>query len=293
MSEYSIRQLSELSGIKAHTIRIWEKRYQIFTPTRTSTNIRIYSDQQLKMLINVSVLLQHKYKISSLAKFNEEKIHTLVTDLEPKTQALDIQKTIGQLIKSMIDLKEEDFILELQRHIVNYSFEETIEQLIYPFLRRVGILWLSGKIHPAQEHFISNLIRQKIICEIAHLPSLKAEKQKTYILFLKENEWHEIALLMAYYHLKKNGHSVFYFGQNTPVLDVKRSISSTHADHILTICTHPLSDKKAQRFVDQLSELERPIFLSTNCKTLQKKCQTKIQNIHLLNDLEDFKLRCL
>ena len=162
MGNYSIRELEKLSGIKAHTIRIWEKRHQIIAPKRTDTNIRYYSDDDLKKILNVSILNNNGYKISHIAGLSREEMTEAVTKLaEEKT---DTNLFIDQLTVCMIDYDEIGFEKKLAGFILKLGFERTILEILYPFLTKIGVLWLSSNITPIQEHFISNLIRQKNNC---------------------------------------------------------------------------------------------------------------------------------
>ena len=162
MGQYSIKELEALTGIKAHTIRIWEKRHNLIQPERTDTNIRLYSDQDLKQILNVSILYSQGYKISKIAKLSTQEVSTLIDELasvdKPETDVF-----VDQFTVSMVDMDEIKFNRLLSQCILKYGFSEAMQEVIYPFLRKIGILWLSNKINPAQEHFISNLIRQKIV----------------------------------------------------------------------------------------------------------------------------------
>src|SRR6185436_6119767 len=196
MGKYSIKELEQLSGIKAHTIRIWEKRYTIINPERTATNIRFYSDENLKKIINVSLLNNHGFKISKIADMSLTEISDKILVLsEAKTEA---HIYIDQLVVSMVDLDEEKFEKILNKLIDKFGFERSITEVVYPFMEKIGVLWQTGTITPAHEHFISNLIRQKLITSIASLP-IPSNKSKKAILFLPEGELHEIGLLFYHY----------------------------------------------------------------------------------------------
>src|SRR6478609_420687 len=183
MGKYSIKELERLSGIKAHTIRIWEKRYHVIEPERTATNIRFYSDEDLKKIINVSLLNSHGHKISKIASLSNDQISAQINALSESKTQVDIP--IDQLVVSMLDLDEEQFEKVLAQHILNHGFEKTITGIVYPFLEKIGVLWQTGSITPAHEHFISNLIRQKLITSIAGLP-LPSKNALCVTLFLPE-----------------------------------------------------------------------------------------------------------
>lgn len=239
MAVYSIKELEKLSGIKAHTIRIWEKRYNLIEPHRTNTNIRYYTDEDLKKILNVAVLNRQGIKISNIAKLN---------DLELKEEIIRVSRThhsndtvIDSLVIAMVDL--DDYKLEaiIEKSISNIGFKSTVTDVLYPFLEKVGILWQSGDIYPAQEHFISNLLRQKIISATDRLPGTFNPKAKKFLLLLPEGEWHEIALLFAQYLLREANHEVVYLGQSVPYSDVLAIGAAKKIDYLMvsSTTTHP------------------------------------------------------
>lgn len=249
MGNFSIKELEQLSGIKAHTIRIWEKRHQLIVPKRTATNIRYYSDDDLKKIINVSLLNNRGVKISKIVTLSEQEINQQVFELsEEKT---DVEVYIDQLVLAMIDLEEEQFEKVLSRLTLKLGFENAILDVVYPFLEKIGILWLTENISPAQEHFITQLIRQKIIVAIDALP-VPSKLNKRAILFLPENEQHEIGLLFYHYIVRQSGIRTYYLGQSVPYRDLK-SICSVHKpDLILTSITSSPQPRQVQGYVDQL-----------------------------------------
>jgi MerR family transcriptional regulator, light-induced transcriptional regulator len=250
MGKYSIKELERLSGIKAHTLRIWEKRYKIIEPERTDTNIRYYSDEDLKRIINISVLNSHGMKISKIAGLSSEDIAKQVENLsEVKSQ---VEIPIDQLVVSMLDLDEENFEDILSKHIKRYGFEKAVTEIIYPFLEKIGVLWQTGNITPAHEHFISNLIRQKLISSIALLP-IPPKTSHRAILFLPEGEMHELGLLFAHYITRLKGFRTFYLGQSLPHDDL-RKVFETHRPHILiTSLTSTPSPRQLEKYLQTLS----------------------------------------
>ncbi len=232
MATYSIKDLEKLSGIKAHTIRIWEKRYNLVEPKRTDTNIRYYDDEDLKKILNVALLNRNGVKISHIAQLDEEQIFTKVNKLSESDK--DKENTIDNLIISMIDLDEVKFEKVLSNAILKNGFEETVIGTLYPFFEKIGVLWLTGAINPAQEHFISNLVRQKLIVAIDGIVEKPAENRKNFILFLPEGELHELGLLFYYYLIKKQGHSVTYLGQTVPLADIYSVVKVRHCDYLFT-----------------------------------------------------------
>jgi len=218
MSTYSIKDLEKLSGIKAHTIRIWEQRYHLIEPHRTNTNIRYYSDDDVVKLMNISVLNQNGYKISKISQLDEHQISEVMLQLNNEVPSLSTQTE--SLVMAMIEVDERHFNQVFEKSVANLGFETTIEQVLFPFLERIGVLWLAGTINPAQEHFITNLIRQKLIAAIDH-EGVKTEGTHPRILFyLPEGEFHEIGLLYYNYLARKADFEVLYLGSSVPFRDI-------------------------------------------------------------------------
>jgi DNA-binding transcriptional MerR regulator len=218
MSTYSIKDLEKLSGIKAHTIRIWEHRYRLIEPQRTNTNIRYYSDDDLVKLMNISVLNQNGYKISKISELNDSQISEVMLKLNNEVPTLTNQTE--SLVMAMVEVDERQFNQVFDKSIALLGFETTIEELLFPFLERIGVLWLSGTINPAQEHFITNLIRQKLIAAIDH-EGIKSEGTHPRILFyLPEGEFHEIGLLYYNYLARRADFEVLYLGSSVPFRDI-------------------------------------------------------------------------
>jgi len=178
LTRYSIRDLEQLTGIKAHTLRIWEKRYGVVIPKRTPTNIRYYTDEDLKKLLNISILNRHGFKISNIANLENEDLGKKIISITNKS--FDSDSNIENLIISMIELDEGKFEKILTTLIINLGFEDAFIKVLMPFFEKIGVLWQIGTINPAQEHFITNLIRQKIIVAIDGLiTSSNMANQKT------------------------------------------------------------------------------------------------------------------
>lgn len=233
MAVYSIKDLEKISGIKAHTIRIWERRYQLIEPRRTATNIRLYSDDDLKRILNVSILNQNGFKISKIAELTEEQLRDRVIDLCLDTRNTDVQ--IESLLVAMLELDESKFSNVLTNSIIKQGFESTVENILFPFLDRIGILWQAGTINPAQEHFISNLIRQKLIVAIDNeMQNFRSRSEKRIVFFLPENEWHEIGLLFYSLLARKEGFNVLYLGAAVPVADLKVVADTRQIDAFFT-----------------------------------------------------------
>jgi len=238
MGRYSIKELEQLSGIKAHTIRIWEKRHNLIQPSRTPTNIRLYSDEDLKKIINVSLLNNSGFKISKIVDMSHDELNRQVLQLTEHTT--DISVHIEQLVVAMIDMEEEAFEKTLNTLILRYSFERTITEIVYPFLEKIGLLWQTGNITPAHEHFMSNLIRQKLMVAIDGLP-LPPRSARKILLFLPEGELHELGLLFYHFLTRKAGWRTYYLGQNVPHSDLVSVYKTHRPDLMLTSITSAFS----------------------------------------------------
>lgn len=231
MAVYSIKELEKLSGIKAHTIRIWEKRYGLIEPHRTNTNIRYYTDANLKKILNVAGLNRQGMKISHIAMLSDLELRESI--LRETSATTSHETLVDALVVAMIDL--DPYMLDsiIEKSTSKIGFKETVSEVLYPFLNKIGVLWQSEEVNPAQEHLVSSLIRQKIIAATDKLPNTFHAGSKKFLLMLPEGEWHEIALLFAQYLVKEAGHQVIYLGQSVPYSDVLATGASMHFDYIM------------------------------------------------------------
>ncbi|MRI01896.1 MerR family transcriptional regulator [Kriegella sp. EG-1] len=231
MASYSMAEIVSLTGIKAHTLRKWETRYDFIIPKRTNTNIRYYSDEQLRKLLNINILIRNGNRISKIDKMTNTEINDKVASILLDSNQSD---EINALIISMIELDELAFDQTINRIIKNKGLLTTVTDFIYPFLNQIGILWTTHKAMPAQEHFISNLIRQKIFAAIEKLPLAKEEAPKI-LLFLLEDEDHEIGLLLANYIARELGWRVYYLGSKVPIENIEKVINITKPQLLLSL----------------------------------------------------------
>ncbi|MGV3560131.1 MerR family transcriptional regulator [Larkinella arboricola] len=252
MSTYSIRDLEQLSGIKAHTLRIWEQRYNIISPKRTDTNIRTYDDLDLKLVLNISLLKDHGFKISEISKMSLGEMAQEVINLSDRK--LNYPDQIHALTIAMIDLDEDRFEKIISTNILQFGFESTMINIIYPFLSRIGTLWVTGSVGPAQEHFMSNLIRQKVIVAIDGQLNKQRPTAKKFMLFLPEGELHEIGLLFANYVIRARHHKVIYLGQSLPLKELEFAYETHKPDYLFTSITSSPSNHEVQPFVDKLAK---------------------------------------
>lgn len=250
VAKYSIKELEVLTGIRAATLRMWEKRYQIITPLRTQTNIRFYGNEHLKLLLNVNVLNRNGIKISHIAKMNSNEITEKVKDLSfVKTGDEDL---FDGLMLSMIDLDENLFHQAFYKAVARLGFEDTINRIIFPFFSRIGILWQVDSINPAQEHFISNMVRQKLIAAIDNATTKTNEKAKKVLMFLPESELHELGMLFLNYLLKNKGYRTIYLGQAVPLDDLPRILEISDPDILITSVSNSISLGDTTSFINRL-----------------------------------------
>lgn len=250
MNGFTIKDLENLSGIKAHTIRIWEQRYNFLKPQRTETNIRYYSSDELKALLNIALLNKYGYKISHIDKMKPEEIRDRIVTIG-SAQAQQ-ERVVNELLQHMVDIEIEAFEELLDSYISARGIDKTITQIIFPFLEKIGILWMTNHINPAQEHLVTNVIRQKLIVGVDGAFSHISVK-KTVILFLPEGEHHEIGLLYTYYMLKSHGVNVIYLGANVPLKDVEYVANLKKPDYVYTHLTSVAHNFNFEKFLNNFS----------------------------------------
>ena len=242
MATYSIKDIEKISGIKAHTIRMWERRYGIVIPQRTDTNIRYYSDQNLRDILNISILNQNGLKISKIAKLSKDEMRERVNNLLDSSH--EYGHIIDALLISMLDIDEYAFNKTFTEAWEEYGFEKMIENIIFPFLEHIGLLWQTNTIKPAQEHFMTNLLRQKIIALIdREVPQQDVSKGKI-VFFLPEKELHEFGLLFYSFIARKKGFEAIYLGASVPLEDLKEVQKETGAKAFF--CAHVAAIEKAR-----------------------------------------------
>lgn len=255
MGQYSIKDIEQLTGVKAHTIRIWEQRYGLVVPHRTQTNIRYYDDEQLKRLLNVAVLMKNGRKISHISRMSESDIalelKTLLKAPAEKDQFFENQ--VDYLTMAMLDLDENRFEKVIANASLRYGFESTMIHIIIPFLHKVGLLWATDEINVAQEHFISNLIRRKLIVAIdAQIPNYDSPKK--FLFFLPEGELHELGLLFAKFLAKSRGYKSLYLGQTVPLVDVLKVSKEYNPDYLLTYFTGSYDTHRMKDIITELAQ---------------------------------------
>lgn len=250
MNAFTIKDLENLSGIKAHTIRIWEQRYSFLKPQRTDTNIRYYTSNELKTVLNISLLNKYGYKISHINKMSELEMKEKILSLS-QAQAQQ-ERIVNELIQHMVDLNLDAFELLLDNFILARGIEKAITFIIFPFLERIGILWVTNHINPAQEHLVTNIIRQKLIAGIESA-STHLNVNKSVLLFLPEGEHHELGLLFMHYMLKNRGAKVLYVGANVPLNDIEFVTKLKKPDFLYTHLTSVAQNFNFEKFLSKIS----------------------------------------
>jgi DNA-binding transcriptional MerR regulator len=273
MSQYSIKELEKLSGIKAHTIRIWEKRYSLLTPLRTDTNIRYYADDELKKLINVTSLISLGFKISKIAEMSNNEINqqleVLISDIKFSDSISEI--ITNQLIASSINYDEYAFEKAFSSAILRFGLVDTYINIVYPLLEKVGMLWLTSDLMPAQEHFLSNLINQKIQSAIDNVPPAPPSEQP-WILFLPDEEVHDIGLILSSYIIREQGKQVIYLGARVPADSVFAVLDLYPKANLLFFLVKEFDPKSINSLVKNtnINYPESKVFISSNPLGMQK-----------------------
>ena len=274
MNAFTIKDLENLSGIKAHTIRIWEQRYSFLKPQRTETNIRYYNSQELRTILNIALLAKYGYKISHIDKMNEDDVKKSIISLSAAEAQQD--RMVNELIQCMIGIDIEKFENILDNYILSKGIDKTIIQIIFPFLDRIGILWMTNNITPGQEHLITNIIRQKLIVGIEEVTT-HISCNKVVLLFLPEGEYHELGLLYVSYLLKRHGVCVLYMGADVPLRDLRQVYKIKTPDYLYT---HITCDFKIEKYFAQFHSAMPNVQLIISGRISHK---IKNKSLHLAN----------
>ena len=260
MNAFTIKDLENLTGIKAHTIRIWEQRYNFLKPQRSKTNIRYYCNDELKTVLNIALLNKYGYKISHINKMSDAELNDKIIALS-QAEAHQ-ERLINEMLHHMIDLNMPAFEEVIDRYIMQKGIDKTVTYLIFPFLEKIGILWLTNHIQVAQEHLVSNVIRQKLIMGIeSAIPHFASAR--SVLLFLPEGEYHELGLLYLQYQLKIRGVKILYMGANLPLKDLQFVVELTRPDYIFTHLTCIPGRFNLDKFLQSLDEkIPVPVIIS-------------------------------
>lgn len=227
MNFFSISDIESLTGIKAHTLRIWEQRYDLLNPKRKESKHRLYDNEDLKYILRIAFLYHNGYKISKIVSLSEEEIKKMALETTPGKE--NYQVFVNQLTEASIDFDQVRFEKILHNLVLHLGFEKTVIQILFPLLNKIGLLWMTDKVSPAQEHFASGLVVKKILVAIDGLdrPGGDGDENRRVLIFAPEGEHHEIPLLFMQYLLKKNNVPLIYLGANVK-LSVVRDFCSQH-----------------------------------------------------------------
>jgi MerR family transcriptional regulator, light-induced transcriptional regulator len=288
MNRFSIKDIENLTGIKAHTIRIWEQRYGILQPKRTQTNIRFYDGNDLKSALRIALLNQYGYKISKIQQMSDTDISSLIGKINDSDFKLQAQ--VNELLDATLAMDTDRFEGLLNQHIKKSGLEYTIEHLIFQFLEKVGIMWVTDNIFPAQEHLVSNIILQKVLLGIEHLPApIDGGNAASVLLFLPEGEIHDLSLTYVRYQLKKNNKKAIYLGANTPLLQAKAVHDVKMPTHIYVHLTSIAEDFDANKYLTKLGQVFYNSTVLVSGKMLRYKKFNVPGNMRLLYNLHEVK----
>jgi len=270
---YSISDLEQLSGVQVHTIRIWERRYNALEPMRSAGNTRSYNDDHLRRLLNIVSISQTGLKISQVCALSEKEMNDLLKKEIDQTisSIANFEYYISQLLKYGLVYNEFEFDRLISKCILKYGMTDTYKQVMYPLLVRLGLMWRKDNLCPAQEHFLSNIIRQKLYSAINNIPPVSMVKS-SWLLFLPEDEGHDIGLLFANYILKLAGHQVIYLGSRVPLDSIKDAMEYNQIQHMLLFMVRNRPVENANEYFNELSTKfpETRIHLAGNTKLISE-----------------------
>lgn len=289
---FSIAQLQQISGIKAHTIRMWEQRYNALQPNRSEGNTRYYDSNQLRRLLNIVSLKETDYKVSELCAMDDKQLFSI---LDEKNQSLITKSEknehfISQLIAAGMSFDQVYFEKTFSNCLLRFGMKDTYINIIYPMLKRVGLMWLTDTISPNYEHFIINMLKQKFFASIDALPLAKPN-QDSWLLFLPENEFHEIGLLFSNYILRQAGKKVIYLGANLPFNTVIDTIKETNPSNILFFWILDKNVEHSQTFLKTIKKLftKIKIHISGNEKLINQLTLEK--NMFWIRSIDELEKR--
>lgn len=286
MGQYSIKDVEVLSGIKAHTLRIWEKRYDFLKPQRTDTNIRYYDDRQLRLILNISTLNRKGFKISRIAHMSEKELNA---ELLRSNDDTDTDDQTDMLIRAMIDFEAEAFERVINQLTNKFGFEDTCIRLFFPFMMRTGVLWTAGTIRPAQEHFVTNLLRRKLLAAIDRVQTPRRPDAKRYVLFLPEGESHETLLLFTEYLLRLRGQHVVYLGSAVPLDDLVYVRDAFRPDILVTYISIEQEAISTEEYLRQLAILYPDTRIIAGGARLAQPDLKLAAHITVVNSVADLK----
>jgi len=286
---FSINDLENLSGIKAHTIRIWEKRYNLLSPERTQTNIRLYSLLSLQKLLNITLLYENGLKISKIAQLKNAEIPLKVREIIDEKS---IKNNMMNALKlSMINFDQSLFYNTSNKLVVDLSFREIFKEYFIPLLQELGYLWQSNTISTTHEHFITNLVKQKVYTNTEKVHRSEYVNNKSFVLFLPENEIHELGILYLNYELNLRGYKSIFLGQSVPIENLEPLIASNEFVEFIAYVTVEPSKEKIDKY---LQKFKKKILDKKDCRlsllgfqTQFIDLNTKPENVSVYRGFED------
>ena len=289
MARYSIKDLENFTSIKAHTLRIWEQRYKLLKPSRTDTNIRYYSEYDLKKILNVNLLYNHGLKISKIAGLTDKEIFEHAEELLNESEKT-ADDNVDYFIRLLLDLEEESICLEFERLAKEKGIEKMYLNTMIPLLEKIGELWQVNTISVSHEHFFSNLLRDFLISEIstltpAHVPAAKV------VLFLHEDEQHELSLLFYHYFLKKRNFECYYLGRQVPMNDLQSFVVQMKPDFLVSSMIASISSKNMARIFSEIATffpLDKVVVGGYQIDLAQDLLPSKV---HKINGIEGLELK--
>ncbi|MCP9236862.1 MerR family transcriptional regulator [Lewinella sp. JB7] len=252
MAVYSINDVEKLTGIRAHTLRAWEQRYDLIAPRRSKANVRYYLEEDLRELSGIALLNKHGYRISKIAAMSPDERTELVTSLSSLNVSPDTQ--LDALTLAVVELNEYKFSLILNTNIEQRGFEETMMEVVYPFLDKLGVLYFTGSVAPVQESFVGGIIRQKILSATDRLPAAERSRQPVFVLFLPEGERQDLSMLFIQYLLRKRGFPTLYLGTGISPTDLADLCRATRVDYLLTLLSNSYVERPVEELVADMLE---------------------------------------
>ncbi|MGN6569674.1 MAG: MerR family transcriptional regulator [Flavipsychrobacter sp.] len=287
MNRFSIKDIENLTGVKAHTIRIWEQRYGILQPKRTPTNIRYYDALDLKLALRIALLNKFGYKISSIHKMDEHSMNQLIDKISDEDFKLHL--LVNELLECTLSMDMDHFEELMSMYLKKNGLELTVESLIFEFLEKIGLMWLTDRIFPAQEHLISNVIYRKLALAIENLPPKPQGQKTSVLLFLPEGEIHDISLLYAYYILLKYGKDPIYLGPNSPIKEVEFVYQAKKPDYLYTHLTSVAEDFDGKKYLQKLCITFPDAQIITSGNMIKSLKTNQFPNVKFLYNLAEAK----
>ncbi len=290
MNAFSISDLQQFSGIKAHTIRMWEQRYGALKPDRSEGNTRYYNGHQLRRLLNIASLLHTDYKVSELCTMSDAQLHKLLDEqfIRPLSTRDEYEYYIAQIVAAAVEYNEAHFDKLFSSSILRFGMKDTYVNVIYPSLLRLGLLWAKDALPPAQEHFITALFRQKFLSATDALPPPKTAKD-SWVLFLPEDEFHETGLLFASFLIRHAGKKVYYLGANLPFSSLQTAVADIRSVNLLLFFVRKYDGKKETAFIRHLLKTFPKQKIYVACEESRLPEMKKEKNLVLLHSVQDLE----